>query len=341
MKASIIIPTRNRAKLLANCLESLTRQSFPPDEFEVLVVDNGSTDSTSDVAKHYAASLPLRIFAVPRPGLHAGRHAGMEHARSNILMFADDDIEAAPTWVEAVTEAFEDPAVSLVGGNNYPIFESPPPDWLSDLWRRDVDGRRAVSYLSVCDYGDGKFAIPADHVWGCNFSVRKSVLRATHGFHPDALPPNLVRFRGDGETHVTNWVRMSGAKTIFDSRASVHHWVPVSRMTRDYLWQRYYAQGISDSYSEIRKNDGPLGAVQALRRYFIFSRKIAQHKAHEYLERIAGRPGAAHRIQMTTTLARYSGYRFHQEQVDADPDLLAWVLRADYLNEDARDETNR
>ncbi len=113
MKASVIIPTRNRADVLVRCLAALTRQTLPIDEFEVLVVDNGSIDSTCDVAKAYGQSLQLTYVTAPVPGLHVGRHAGLLRAKSDVLIFADDDIEALPTWVEAVVDSFKDTGVAL------------------------------------------------------------------------------------------------------------------------------------------------------------------------------------------------------------------------------------
>ena len=127
MKASVIIPTRNRADVLARCLESLTCQTLPAEAFEVLVIDNGSTDHTPDVAENYGSLLQLTYVTAPEPGLHVGRHEGMRRANTDVLMFADDDIEAEPGWVEAVVQTLENPNIALVGGNNYPLFEEPPP----------------------------------------------------------------------------------------------------------------------------------------------------------------------------------------------------------------------
>ena len=94
---SVIIPTRNRASLLKSCLASLCHQS-PQVNFEILVVDNGSSDSTQEVIKDYQLRIPnLICIYAPEPGLHIGRHAGMRAANGDLLVFADDDIEALPS----------------------------------------------------------------------------------------------------------------------------------------------------------------------------------------------------------------------------------------------------
>src|SRR5690606_19553916 len=121
-----------------SCLRSLTRQTVSTSAFEVIVVDNGSRDSTREVVEGYSGSLNLRYIHAPEPGLHVGRHVGYFEAKSDVLMYADDDIEALPTWVDSVVKAFADEKVGLVGGNNYPLFEKDPPEWLKLWWARPV-----------------------------------------------------------------------------------------------------------------------------------------------------------------------------------------------------------
>jgi glucosyl-dolichyl phosphate glucuronosyltransferase len=96
---SVIIPTRNRAELLRAALLSLSLQTLPPEDFEVLVVDNGSTDHTKKVVNGFNGLMHLRYFFDPTPGLHVGRHRGLREASGEILVYGDDDIEALPTWL--------------------------------------------------------------------------------------------------------------------------------------------------------------------------------------------------------------------------------------------------
>ncbi|MCK4816436.1 glycosyltransferase family 2 protein, partial [bacterium] len=109
MVLSVIITTRNRSKALSYALESITKQTLYSQLFEVIIVDNGSTDSTREVVDSFTGQIPtLRYYYEGSPGLHVGRHKGLNEAKSNILVYADDDIEAFPTWLEAIAEAFED-----------------------------------------------------------------------------------------------------------------------------------------------------------------------------------------------------------------------------------------
>jgi glycosyltransferase involved in cell wall biosynthesis len=300
------------------------------DEFEVIVVDNGSTDHTAFVVRQFTNALQLSSVSAPEPGLHIGRHAGMRHAQSDVLLFADDDIEAGPHWVATVAEGFADPLVAMIGGNNHPLFEMPPPAWLSRWWDQPVARGRALGHLSILDFGEGRFDIDPGYVWGCNFSIRRDVLLAANGFHPDAVPREQLRFRGDGETHVSDMVRRSGRRTLFDSRASVHHRVSKDRMTTAYFEQRAYAQGISDSYTDIRRSGGLARRSRDwIRRHVRQGRELADRRL-----RMASLDPTAQElrsVQAAAAAAYRRGYAYHRIEARKDPALLAWVLRDNYL----------
>jgi glycosyltransferase involved in cell wall biosynthesis len=333
MKASVIIPTRNRADALVRCLRSLTCQTLPAEKFEVLVIDNGSIDHTPDVAEEYGSLLQLTYVAAPEPGLHVGRHEGMRRANTDVLMFADDDIVAEPGWVEAVVQTLENPDIALVGGNNYPLFEERPPEWLLRWWERPAYKGRALGSLSILDFGDGVFEIDPGYVWGCNYSIRRELLLKAGGFHPDGVPKERLLFRGDGETYVSNVVRNSGFRTVFNSRASVRHLVPSYRMTQEYFEQRAYAQGISDSYSAIRQSGGLklMLCQRVVRRLANFRPSVERFTRiltsttnpalHELLT-----------IQRSLSAAYWEGYEFHRRTARRDPALLSWILKKDYMS---------
>lgn len=328
-RASVIIPTRDRAELLARCLSSLTRQTLAPEEFEVIVVDNGSRDSTQQVAASYSTRLTVRCITAPEPGLHVGRHAGMRAARSEVLMYADDDIEATPTWVESVMRAFDEGA-DLVGGNNHPCFESEPPAWLQQWWEQPIYKGRALGYLSVLDFGNGCFPFNWQYVWGCNFSIRRQALDAVGGFHPDGLPQELLYLRGDGESHVAQAIHRRGGRIWFDSGASVHHLVPAERMTLGYFERRGFAQGVSDSYSEVRRSGGPRLPFRSRLRLSLRPR-LAALRARWQLRGQHCSPGPSLlEVRLAVLEAWKQGFGFHQSALKSKPELLAWVLKDDY-----------
>lgn len=333
--ASVIVPTRNRAPVLRRCLQSLAAQTLAPEHFEVIVVDNGSSDDTAAVARAFEGPLNLRLLQEPEPGLHVGRHAGWRAARSSVLMFCDDDIQASAVWVQAVVRRFEDPSVAMVGGNNLPAWESEPPAWLRRWWERPAAHGRALSHLSVLDFGSGVFDIDPGWIWGCNFSVRAQVLQRARGFHPDGVPRERLRFRGDGETHVSDTVRNSGARAIFDGAATVHHLVDTARMTVDYVAQRAFAQGVSDSYTRVRRQHGPDAARRppaATLKDWLRSAAAPWRERRSTGAWLGDEATAQWRRALAAARRGHaSGYAFHQQAVREDPALLAWVMKEDYL----------
>lgn len=331
--ASIVIPTRNRAELLARCLRSLTSQTIHPECFEVIVVDNGSSDDTVAVATSFSNRLNLHCISASDPGLHVGRHVGMRAARSDILMYADDDIEADPSWIKSVVRAFNTGA-DLVGGNNYPCFESEPPDWLRQWWEQPVYLGRALGYLSVLDFGTGCCPLDWRYVWGCNFSIRRRVLEEIGGFHPDGMPRELLHLRGDGESYVARMVYRRGGKIWFDSGASVHHLVPSERMTLHYFQQRAFSQGVSDSYSEVRRNGGPNLRWESKLRLNLRPRLAAIRE--RWQNKGKSPPQSERPSLLDVKLAVLKGWKegvcFHQSALRSNQNLLSWVLKNNYLS---------
>jgi len=323
---TVVIPTRNRATLLAQALSSLRQQALSRRSFEVVVVDNGSTDATAAVIEAARQELGNLVgIHAPEPGLHTGRHAGLSAATGEVLVFADDDIEALPTWLASIKEAFEDPDVALVGGNNFPLFVQAPPAWLIKLWNKgSFRGYKALPALSVIEFAKAPASFSPYDVWGCNFAVRKDVLVAAGGFHPDAMPRELIRFRGDGETHVSRYVARSAKKCVFHPGASVHHKVTPDRMTFAYFRQRGFNQGVSESFTQLREGQDsrptpakslPRATLGWLWRHAIRLAENAEvRQALDQLE--AGRG---------------EGFAFHQRAYREDPEVRAWVHRPAYL----------
>lgn len=310
---SVIIPTHNRARLLEATLQSIQRQTLPHSEFEVLVIDNASTDGTRVIAeRHIQSSSNMRYVFEPSPGLHAARHRGAKDSKGDILVYADDDIEATPPWLAEIRGAFEDPNVAMVGGKVLPKYEAAPPDWLNDAWDHVAEGK-FITYFSLIDFGDSKLEIDPAYVFGCNFSIRKEILLQIKGFHPDAMPNNGILFRGDGETHVARMVKSSGQRTLYIPGAAIYHWVPASRMTKDYLIKRAFADGITKSFSDIRES----GHADAL--YFL-------RPAYALL-----RNSFAGSLRRQIQKSFWKGYAFHQKEFRRNDSLRAWVLKDNYL----------
>ena len=349
--SSIIIPTFNRAASLQHTLTSLLQLSIGAERFEVIVIDNGSTDSTNQVVLEVIEKHPLhqvRYIYDPEPGLLTGRHRGALEARGELLTFVDDDIVATPDWLTAIVQTFEDSSVQLVGGRNLPRYEGPPPPWLKGFWWIPPSGGQACGSLSLLNMGDAQRDIDANYIWGLNFSIRQQALFDLGGFHPDCIPEALQHFQGDGETGLTIQATERGYRAVYQPAAIVYHCVPAGRLTPEYFQRRAYFQGVCDSYTTMRRQGGlappvpeqPPTEESGLHRLGRYARHPLLHSCN-LVRRLFPKPkplppvaiveeAELNQIRHGVESAYRSGYAFHQHAVRDMPGLIDWVLREDY-----------
>lgn len=327
MTFSIIIPTFNRADAVRRTLASVAQLDFSRESFEVLVVDNGSTDPTRqafDSARTITPGCNWRYFYEPMPGSLSARHRGALESEADICAFIDDDVRVAVNWLHALREAFQDPAVALVGGPSRPIYESRPPEWLQAFYHED-DHARHCGWLSLLEGGERSKEIDPRYVWSLNYSIRKKTLFDLGGFHPDYLPKPLQRFQGDGETGLSLKILKAGGKAVYHPQAAVQHEVPAARMTGDYFQQRAHFQGMCNSFTKIRAEG------RASRRAWSWKGPLRSVK-RLIVKLLRPDDSALPVLKERVAKAYQAGYAFHQREVRRDPRLLEWVLRKDYWN---------
>ena len=354
VKYSIIIPTHNRAEILQRCLECICELENPDEKWEILAINNNSTDSTEEIINFYRNRLPnLRYFQATDPGLHVGRNLGCDKAKGKVLCYIDDDSFVSEGWLKGIEKAFREPEVVLVGGPCLPQYEIEPPAWLNNMWSITEEGRTLGS-LSLIDVGDEQRWISPYYVYGCNFSIRKDILVEIGGFHPDGMPKELIRFRGDGETFVSRRLIESGYRAVYSPGAKIHHLVPASRMTTDYFCHRAYIQGISGSFTQIREELGLVvknsrsedGDIESgnthishinIMKIFRFLKRAAnsiKKRAGNYKRKLF--PTECDLIRAKMRKSYREGFAYHQSEIKRDPKLLEWVLRENYLGENGK-----
>lgn len=171
MTISLIICTRNRAGPLGRCLEAVAEIDHAGD-WELVVVDNGSTDTTPAVVADFAATARFRVVPVfqPVPGLSNARNAGVAAATGDLILFTDDDCYVAPDMLDAAARAFADPAVGYASGR-VRLFD--PEDFPVTINESLVPLRFPARRF-----------LPAGAVKGANLAFRKAVLDAIGPFDP-------------------------------------------------------------------------------------------------------------------------------------------------------------
>lgn len=289
MKTSVVVCTYNRSKLLESCLNSLASQDFLPDEYEIIVIDNNSTDNTKHVVNQVKKDSPTEIHYIieKRQGLSYARNTGVKEARGKIVAFIDDDAIADRSWLNEIVSTFEkiNPVPGCVGGKVMPIWIADRPKWLPES---------LLTYLGVLNHGDSpKWTEENEYVWGVNMAFLRSSLEKVGLFDP-SLGRKGKSLVSNEEIFLFFKLRESGENIYYQPKAIVHHLVPQERLKRTWFLRRVFAQGISDYRSDMLKSRGgnqiifvnPLRLIVELLYgvyCFIFSKK---EKRHEHLTNI-------------------------------------------------------
>jgi len=247
MNVTIAICTRNRAKPLARTLESVAAMSAPRDaRWEVLVVDNGSTDETPAVIHSFKSVLPIRGEFESKSGVSNARNRAVAEAAGDYIVWTDDDVLVDREWLRAYVAAFHRwPDAVLFGGKTLPLFEGAVPDWLSETF--DLIG----GVFAFRDFGDApvQFTLEGRRIpFGTNYAMRTAEHRS-HPFNPDLGPRPGDAIYGE-ETDVIEAVLRSGKTGYWVPEAKVQHCIPQDRMTLAYIDKYYLGYGRYLAYSD-------------------------------------------------------------------------------------------
>jgi len=249
VKVSIIICTFNRVDLIGSSILAIQRQAFPADKYEIIVVDNNSTDGTGEIVRNIADSSPVRLKYVfeGQQGLSFARNTGIRNSNGEILAFVDDDIDAESGWLTSLVAAFDDPDVFAVGGPIRAIWLAPRPTWLSDRWQ----GHFTVSEFRHA-WASGEYKYPS-YPWGANMAFRAKVFTEATMF-----PTDLGRvgncLLSNEEIYLFRRIEADGKKIGFAPKAVIHHKIPPERMRKLWLYHRTYWQGRSEAIIDINEN---------------------------------------------------------------------------------------
>lgn len=242
---SIVVCTLNRSHLLVECLKSLESQPVASDTYEVIIVDNGSTDATSDIAVSFARRNPhFRIITEPQTGLSNARNTGWKEANSDWVAYMDDDAKATPGYVERLFHIIKTYTFDCFGGIYTPWYKYQKPRWFKD------------EYASNITVQDHTGVLASGYVSGGNFAVKRTLLEKFNGFQPDlGMRPGKIAY-GE-ETLLQMKLRDAGYIIGFDPLLIVEHLVSKEKLSpwwhvrSAYARSRDYARcvGSSSPYS--------------------------------------------------------------------------------------------
>lgn len=235
---SIAICTWNRCELLGKTLDTLCRLQIPEDlKWEVVVVNNASTDATASVIDSFRDRLPVVRIDESRQGHSNARNAAVAAVQGDLLLWTDDDVRVESDWLlQYVQAAKRQPEVGFWGGTILPDFESKPPRWVHENWEM------ASRIYALRDWKGELPVVDAKHLpFGANFAIR-TTLQRQYGF--DA---NFGRkgegMRGFDEVDVFRRMLASGIKGAWCPESRVHHFIPTQRLSLEYVRRYYEGQG--------------------------------------------------------------------------------------------------
>jgi glycosyltransferase involved in cell wall biosynthesis len=231
---SVVIATYNRDRLLEGTLNALAAQEVPGSlPWEVIVVDNNSSDTTAQVVAAFSkiTATPVRYVFEPWQGVSRARNRGIQKARGSIIAFTDDDVLPAPDWIAQISAAIDRWGADGVGGRILPRWEVLPPRWLTE-------NRHLLNCLAIMDVEQSRvLRYPLDtqpKVWGSNMAFRREVFERVGGFDPRRGAVGKRLFRGE-ETDLINRALESGLTIAYDAALTVFHRIGPDRMRKAYF----------------------------------------------------------------------------------------------------------
>ncbi|MBN2109294.1 MAG: glycosyltransferase family 2 protein [Deltaproteobacteria bacterium] len=269
---SVIVCTYNRSDLLMEALQSLTCQTAPLTAFEVLVVNNGSTDATQQIAEDFCERFEnFHVVIEPQQGLSYARNRGFKEAKTPWVSYLDDDARARPDFAERIIHTVENFSFDCVGGVYLPWYKYGKP-----LWFRDEYGTngRLLDETGVLHKGEISGGVSA---------FKKSVLEQLGGF-PTSLGMTGNKIAYGEETLLQVRMRKKGFVIGFDPGLLVDHIMPLQKMTVRWLLKSAYRHGLAcwDAYEQrplwrrVFKRFLELGSF-TFKNIFIYTPRLARH----------------------------------------------------------------
>jgi len=223
-------------------LSALISQRCPPSlQWEIIVVDNNSRDTTPKVVAAFSktAPVPVRYVFEPKLGLSNARNRGIQEAQGSIVAFTDDDVLPAPDWVAGVCAAMDRWCADGIGGRILLRWETSPPQWLRE-------NPLLLAHLALMD-SEESCVLPSPmgqrpQVWGANMAFRRSVFAKVGTFDARRGMTGRKFFRGE-EIDLINRASQAGLRIAYDASLTVFHRIHPDRMRRSYFRKLFFNIG--------------------------------------------------------------------------------------------------
>lgn len=248
---SVIICTYNRSESLRITLESLLHQeSHGAFEYEVMLVDNNSTDATRTVVEEFVQRFngKLRHFFQPISGKTLSMNMALARVTGEIIAFTDDDVVLDPVWLYELNQCFLEFDCDGVGGRVLPVYPAGTPQWIKD------NAIKLAGAVVIYDFGETTKPLHKDMLpfIGCNFAFRRQMFNE-YGLFNEDLGPGAKALGEDIE--FVERLLSQGRKLYYCGKAVVNHPYDLKRFNWQKLARWHIALGRSEAQREIRNHD--------------------------------------------------------------------------------------
>lgn len=247
---SVVVCCYNSARRLAETLRHLAAQRVPTEfHWEVIIVDNASTDGTGDAARKewakYSLPISFRVLREEMPGLSHARARGVAEAQYEYIIFCDDDNWLDESYVATAAELMQRyPEAGAIGGRAFAAFEGRAPEWFERFERHFAVGAQGSSEDVIEDLGNKQ-----RYVFGAAAVLRKEALKRLQSFGhklicSDRSGKSLL---SGGDNELCYCLLLLGYKILYSGALRFHHFMPAGRLTVPYLLQLNYGAGYSQA----------------------------------------------------------------------------------------------
>ncbi len=237
---SAVICTRNRERFIQACVESLLKQTAERSAYEILVINNGSTDGTRGILQPFIERQEIHVVDEPVAGLSRARNTGWKRARGAYVGYIDDDAVAEPSWVRSALQVFQSvrPMPSWVGGPIELSWETARPSW--------VDDELSVP-LGFLHWGDFPRQLTLQERLGGGNSIFPRALLARLGGFDERLGRGASGLLSGEETQLQHRVQQAGGTLYYHPGICIHHFVSRERASTAWFYKRYFWGGVTDT----------------------------------------------------------------------------------------------
>jgi glucosyl-dolichyl phosphate glucuronosyltransferase len=241
MKITVILCTYNRCQHLTTALDSLSGLELSSSiDWEILVVDNNSSDQTREVVEDYCRRFPahFRYLFEGRQGKSRALNSGIREARGEILAFTDDDVTVEPTWLQNLTGALHEGQWAGAGGRILPDQAFRTPRWVP------LKAPDPLAPLAIFD-PDREPGPMVDAPYGVNMAYRKNAFDRYGGFRTD-LGPGAGGVHTNEDSEFGQRLIAAGERLRYEPSAVVYHAVPEERLQKDYFLNWWFEKARAD-----------------------------------------------------------------------------------------------